>query len=191
VADSDLARRSKKALAEGRTLVFIDESGFRLLPLLVRTWAPRGKTPILRVPLSWKHLSAIAAITPQGKLFTRIQQRGFKAPDIVRFLQHLLRFLPGKLLIIWDNLSAHASKKVKDLVGQHHDRLLITHLPPYAPELNPVELLWSHLKQGELKNLVCSDLPQLLSELRKAIWRVRHRKDTLKRFIQHIGLYHV
>ena len=97
----------KKAAQEDRTIVFVDEAGFYLLPGVVRTYAPKGQTPILQVPLTRDHLSAISAITPQGKLFMMVQVTAFKGPAIVRFLRHLLRHIPGKLLIIWDGLPAH------------------------------------------------------------------------------------
>ena len=92
--------RSKKAVAEGWTIVLVDESGFRLLPALVKTWAPRGQTPILPVPLCWEHLSVIGAITPLGKLFTWVQERSVKGQALVFFLRHLLHHIPGKLLLI-------------------------------------------------------------------------------------------
>lgn len=66
--------------------MFVDESGFRVLPALVRTWAPRGQTPVLPVPLSGEHLSVIGAITPRGKLYTWVQVRSVKGPDLVFFL---------------------------------------------------------------------------------------------------------
>ena len=106
----------KKAAQEGRTIVFIDEAGFYLLPGVVRTYAPRGQTPILRVPLTRDHLSAISAITPQGKLFMMVQDTAFKGPTIVGFLRHLLRHIPGKLLVIWDGLPAHRGQVVKDFL---------------------------------------------------------------------------
>ena len=85
-----MAGGQKKAKQEGRTRVFVDEAGFYLLPGVVYTYAPRGQTPVLRVPLTRDHLSAISAITPQGKLFMRVQDTAFKGPAIVRFLRHLL-----------------------------------------------------------------------------------------------------
>jgi hypothetical protein len=68
-------RRRKKADEEGRTIVWVAQSGFYLLPLAVRTWAPRGHTPILRVPLTHDHLSAIGGLTPEGRLCLQTQQR--------------------------------------------------------------------------------------------------------------------
>ncbi|MBP8972286.1 MAG: hypothetical protein KBH93_00310 [Anaerolineae bacterium] len=71
--------------------MFVDEAGFYLLPMAVSTYAPCGQTPILRVPLTRDHLSAISAITPQGKLYIQVQDTAFDGPAIVRFLRHLLR----------------------------------------------------------------------------------------------------
>jgi len=63
---------SKKAETENRTVMFVDEAGFYQLPAAVRTWAPRGETPVLRAPLDCDYLSAISGITPTGKLYTRV-----------------------------------------------------------------------------------------------------------------------
>ena len=98
-----LAQIEKKAAAEGRTIVFIDESGFYLLAAAVYTWAPRGKTPILKYPM-WEHLSVISAITPDGRLYTWVQDRSFKGEDIVRFLKHLLRCQARDKMSIYSRL---------------------------------------------------------------------------------------
>ena len=185
-----MACAQKKAIAEGRTIVFVDESGFRLLPALVRTWAPRGQTPVLRVPLSWEHLSVIGAITPQGKLYTWVQERSVKGQDLVFFLRHLLHHLPGKLLLIWDGLPAHRSQVVKAFLrAEAADRLWLVALPAYAPELNPIEALWSFLKHVELKNLCCLSLAQLRAQLRRAIERVRHKTNIISACFQQQQCY--
>jgi len=69
-----LASPQNRAAQEGATIVWVDESGVYLLPLAVRTWAPRGQTPILRVPLTHDHLSAISAITLDGRLFLQVRE---------------------------------------------------------------------------------------------------------------------
>jgi DDE superfamily endonuclease len=95
--------------------VFVDEAGFSLLPAAVRTYAPRGQTPILRVPLTWDHLSVISAITPDGRLLMRTQNVAFKGAAMVRFLKHVLHHIHGQLLILWDGLPAHHGQAVKEL----------------------------------------------------------------------------
>jgi transposase len=169
--------------------VFVDEAGFYLLPAIVKTYAPRGQTPILEVPLSWDHLSMICAITPQGKLYIMIQDRAFKGPDIVRFLRHLLRHVPGKLLIIWDGLPAHHGHVVKDFLRQGATkRIHLERLPGYAPDLNPVEGIFHYLKYVELRNLCCQNLLVLHDQLRKAVARLRHKTDVILACIQHVHL---
>ena len=75
--------------------------------MLVRTYAPVGQTPVLRVPLTRDHLSAIGGLTPQGRMFMQMQERAYRAEDVVAFLRLLLRKIPGKLLVIWDGSPIH------------------------------------------------------------------------------------
>jgi transposase len=170
----------KRALRESRTIVFCDQSGFYLLPMVVRTYAPVGKTPILRECLTRDHLSAMSGITLDGKLYMIEQERAFKGEDVVRFLKHLLRRIPGKLLVIWDGSPIHRSKAVKRFLAEGAaQRLRLEQLPGYAPELNPDEGVWKHLKCVELKNLCCQSLSELKVELRKAKERLRHKRDAI------------
>jgi len=97
--------------------VFVDEAGFYLLPMRVRTSAPVGHTPILRVPLTRDHLCAIGGITPEGRLFMQMQEQAYRAEDVVAFLRLLLRKIPGKLLVIWDGASIHRAKGRKRVSG--------------------------------------------------------------------------
>ncbi len=170
--------------------MFVDESGFRPLPSVVRTWAPRGQTPILREWLTWDHLSAISAITPAGELYLSIQERAFRGPEVVQFLQQLLAHLPGLLLVVWDGITPHRSRVVQEfLAAGAAQRLWLEQLPPYAPELNPDEGIWSYLKRVELCNLVCHDLVHLRSELEQAVERLRHKPDVIRGCIQEPGCY--
>ena len=160
--------------------MFCDQSGFYLLPMVVRTYAPVGKTPILRERLTRDHLSAMSGITLDGKLYMIEQERAFKGEDVVRFLKHLLRRIPGKLLVIWDGSPIHRSKAVKRFLAEGAaQRLRLEQLPGYAPDLNPDEGVWKHLKCVELKNLCCQSLSELKVELRKAKERVRHKRDVI------------
>ena len=81
-----MARDQKKAEIEQRTLLFVDESAFYLLPAVVRTYAPKGETPILRAPCSYEHLSVISGITPQGKLLMQVHEQALRGEQVVDFL---------------------------------------------------------------------------------------------------------
>jgi transposase len=176
----------KKAQEEGRTIVFVDEAGFYLLPMCVRTYAPRGQTPILRVPLTRDHLSAIGGITPDGRIFMQTQTGSYDSAHVIPFLQMLLRKIPGKLLVIWDGAPIHCSKVIKAFLADGAGkRLHLERLPGYAPDLNPQEGVWNLLKRRELKNLCCSTLSQLQRELVLAKERLRHRRHILQACFLH------
>jgi transposase len=117
------------------------------------------------------------------------QQRAFKGDDVVRFLKHLMRQIEGKLLVIWDGGSAiHRGGAVKDFLSSGASRRLkLEQLPGYAPDLNPEEGVWKHLKCVELKNLCCESLAELKSELRKAKERLRHKRDVILGCIRQPG----
>ena len=184
----EVAEAKKGALKEGRTIVFADQSGFYLLPMLVRTYAPVGQTPVLHEHLTRDHLSAMSGITLEGKLYMIEQERAFKGEDVVRFLKHLMRQIGGKLLVIWDGAPIHRSQAVKDfLVSGATRRVRLEQLPGYAPDLNPDEGIWKHLKCVELKNLCCQSLSELRVELRKAKERLRHKRDVILGCIRQPG----
>jgi transposase len=184
-----VAPHQKKAVVEGRTLVFVDQSGFYLLPGMVRTYAPVGKTPIIRAPWGRDHLSAMSGITPQGQLYMLVQDRSYRGEDVVRFLEHLRRHIGGNLLVLWDGASIHRCQAVKDYLAEGAAaRIHLERFPGYAPELNPDEGIWHHLKGVELKNLCCRDLEHLRQELRKAKERLRHKTKVILGCIRQPGL---
>jgi transposase len=156
--------------------------------MVVRTYAPIGQRPILKENLTRDHLSAMSGITLDGKLYMMEQQRAFKAEDVVRFLKHLMGQIPGKLLIIWDGSPIHRGRAVKDfLASGAASRVRLEQLPGYAPDLNPDEGVWRHLKCVELKNLCCESLSELKIELRKAKERLRHKREVILGCIRQPG----
>ena len=158
---------------------------------MVRTYAPRGQPPILRVPLSRDHLSAIGALTADGRVLLRVATRALRGPDVVRFLRHLLQHVAGKLLVLWDGASIHRSQPVKEfLAAGAAERLHLEPLPTYAPELNPAEGIWRYLKRVELKNVCCHALWELREEFRLAVARLRHKRAVLQGCLALCG-YHL
>jgi transposase len=154
---------------------------------VVRTYAPRGQTPVLRVPLTREHLSVISGITFEGQLLTGMQERAFKGADLVRFLHHLRRRLGGKLLVIWDGLPAHREQAVRQFVADAAGAVRLEQLPGYAPDLNADEGVWNYLKHVELGNVTCHDLTELRYELHLAIGRLRRKPDVLRGFFKQCG----
>jgi transposase len=188
LAEGTLARPQGGAEREGRTIVWVDESAFYLLPAVVRTYAPRGQTPVLRVPLTRDHLSAISGLTLDGRLIFQVRPSSLRSPDVVEFLKQLLRHLPGRLLVIWDGAPIHRGRPVKEFLALGAaKRLRLEHLPAYAPELNPDEGIWNLLKRVELRNVRCQDLGHLEDELRLAVRRLRHRRSALRACVRGCG----
>ncbi len=189
MARRTLACDQKKAEVEQRTLVFVDESAFYLLPAVVRTWAPKGETPILRAPCSYEHLSVISGITPHGRLLMQVHERTIGGEQVVDFLKHLLRHISGKLLIIWDGASIHRCDAVKRfLTDGGAERIHLERLPGYAPDLNPDEGIWHYLKHVELRNVVCHNRAELRYELWLASIRLRQKLNVVPGCIAQAGL---
>lgn len=161
----------------------MDESGFYLLPAIVRTYAPRGQTPILRVYKTRDHLSAMSAITPEGALFSWVSAKALRATDSIRFLEHVHRQLDRKLLVIWDGSPIHRAKTLKTYLSDGAAKYIhLEPLPAYAPDLNPDEGVWKHLKHVELRNVCCATLPYLNQQLDLAMVRLRRRPPLIQSF---------
>jgi transposase len=188
VARGALARHQKKAVEEGYTIVWVDESGFYLLPHAERTWAPKGETPVLSVKLTHDHLSAISGITLDGRLVMQVQESAFDSEGVVAFLRVLLRKIHGKGLVIWDGSPIHKGQPIKDYLARGAaKRLHLERLPGYAPDLNADEGIWNYLKRVELRNRCCADLAELRVELRRAKERLRHKRHIIRSFSTHCG----
>jgi len=143
----------------------MDESGFMLQPVVRRTWAPRGQTP---VQYSWdRHdrLSAIAAITlaPRRRRFClhfQLQHHNIHFDDVMAFIARLHRQLRRPFLLLLDRYSAHR-KAVRLLQATRPEWFEVEWLPAYAPELNPVEMVWNRTKYADLANFLPFDVDEL------------------------------
>jgi transposase len=169
----------KGAHQEGRTIVWVDEAGCSLLPALVKTCAPRGAArrgtlPQLQVPLTREHLSVISAITEHLQLLSRTWTGAIDGTRVVAFLQHLLRQLPGKVLVVWDGAPIHRCREVKQfLAAGAAKRLKLLSLPGSAPDLNPDEGVWRWRTRVARGNGCCATLDELRYERRRAFARLR------------------
>jgi transposase len=122
----------------------------------------------------------MGGLTTDGRLLLQMQEPAFRGPAVVRFLQHLLRQIPGPLLVLWDGAPIHRAQVVKEfLAAGAAARMQLEVLPGYAPELNPAEGVWRYLKHVELRNVCCDDLPELHGEVRLAVKRLRHKRHVL------------
>ena len=154
----------------------------------MRTWAPRGQTPVLQYHFNWKVLSAAAGIT-WWNFYFRLYQDTIHAAQAVDFLGHLLRHLPGRLLVIWDRSKTHRSRLVGEFVAGQRGRIELAYLPSYAPELNPVEYIWGYWKHHELPNFCPRDFSELSYHARRALRRMRRRPTLVMAFWEQAELF--
>lgn len=182
----ELRRRARR---ERRALVFEDESGFYLLPGVVKTYAPEGLTPVLREKQTRDHLSVMGGMTPAGRVYTLVRPESLNGLHCIEFLLHLLRVAGERLLVIWDGSPIHRRVEVTEFVSSTRGRVWLEALPGYAPDLNPWdEGGWHHLKDVEMRNLVCRDLDELHQELDLAVGRLRQKPHLVRSFFAQAGL---
>lgn len=186
-----MATHQKKVARLCAHLVFIDESGFNLMPNVRRTWALRGDTPVLGVPTSARRqrLSAIAALTvsPRRKRVGLVLQthknRSVRQEQVIVFLRELLKRLRGPIVIVWDNIGTHRSVAVRAFLAKH-PRLHVESLPAYAPELNPVEWYWCDSKHHRLANHGFRDFARLIEAVKEHHAEARQDQRRLRGYVR-------
>jgi len=158
---------AKKVAAEQAHLVLIDETGLFLNPTVRRSWAPVGHTPVIGGDGGHRRkVSVVGAVSVSpaarhlGFYFATAVDGYFSAERVVEFLRDLLRHLRGKVVVIWDGGGNHKGPAIRAFLRRNR-RLRLERLPAYAPDLNPVEAVWSRLKWGRLANFVPDDLDEL------------------------------
>lgn len=182
-------RLRQRARRERRVLIFVDESGFYLLPAVVKTYAPRGLTPVIAEQQTRDHLSVMGGLTPEGKVYTLARQESLTGLHTVEFLAHLLRVAGRRLLVIWDGSPIHRRAAVTEFVAASRGAIRLEALPGYAPDLDPWdEGGWHHLKHVELRNVTCLDLEELHEAFHQAVGRLRQKPHLVQAFYAQAGL---
>jgi transposase len=165
--------------------VFINETGFSFRSRPGTTWAPKGRTPVLRRISKRRELSTAVALTWSGRISKRHFDHAVHGADFVAFLRQLQRWLPGPLVVIWDHLQVHRSAEVKSYLGEHPE-ITVEVLPSYAPDLNPEEGCHGSVKRQFL-NATPETPQQLRSQANRGCARLRHRPDLILGFFHHAG----
>lgn len=147
--------------------MLIDESGALLSPLLKRTLAPKGKTPQIRTwgghhqKVSMTGALSISPVRQKLNLYFQTWPEMYVDGEFsALFLRQLLHHLKGPVIVVWDRGPMHKGPAIRELL-ERNPRLCLEELPPYAPDCNPVEWLWKHLKWDELGNFCPQDLEHL------------------------------
>jgi transposase len=188
-----LAATEKRARRQNALIVFEDESGVSLLPSVRATWAPRGQTPVLHHVFNYKRLSLAGALAfePDGSdahLFFALRPGAYNDETLIEFLSELHEAEQRAVLLIWDGLPSHRSRRMSDWIASQRHWLSVERLPGYAPQLNPIENVWGNLKSQELANL-CSDTIDDVADLAEGgLDRIGTDATLCFAFLRHSGL---
>lgn len=198
-----MAAGKKLAVERGAWICFEDEAGHTLRPSKARTWAPRGQTPVIPVTGKGSGRISVAGLfcvhpdlntTERTHLLYRIkihrkrkgERNSFAETDYAALLDAAHQYLKAPLVVIWDNLNTHISAAMRKLIAAR-DWLHVIQLPAYAPDLNPTESVWSHVKHS-LGNLAVTNAHHLATIVRNRLKRIQYRPELLTSFLAHTGL---
>lgn len=186
MGENRLGADSKKASETKAHLVLIDETGLFLNPVVRRTWSIIGQTPVL--DSDGGHRDKVSVIgglsvspTAQrlGLYFATDPNGFFTAEKVVLFLRDLLRQLRGKVIVVWDRGNNHKGPIIREFLRKNR-RLHLEMLPPWAPDYNPMEDVWSWLKYGQLANFTPAGIPELDDAIIDRLIQLKFDTDLLK-----------
>ena len=183
------------ATARGAWICYADESGLSLTPPVRTTWAPRGQTPILYHHWRRPNRISVAAFIcyhPDGRrvrLLVDHTTGAYNTGKLITALHRLPTLLDhAPVILIWDGLPAHRSAAMHAWLADQTDWLHVVPLPGYAPELDPVEPLWSAIKGKDLANYAATDLTDLWQAANRGLQRIRRNAAMLWSFLAHTRL---
>jgi transposase len=158
----EIKREAKKI---GAAIYFEDESGVRSDFHNGRTWAPKGKTPVIESTGARFRFNMITAISTRGYMRFMVIDSGVNAAQICEFLKRLMHDHKESVFLIWDGYPVHRSRQVKQCIASFEGRLRVFLLPSYSPELNPAEQVWNNVKTHGTGRKVMFGPDQLKSAL--------------------------
>jgi transposase len=195
VGQAALATVEKRARRQNALIVFEDESGVSLLPSVRATWAPRGHTPVLRHRFVWKRLSIASALVYEpyardAHLVFELRPGAYNTETLIEFLTFLHELEQHRsVLLLWDGLPAHRSRRMLDWVASQRDWLSIEPLPGYAPDVNPTEQVWGNVKSTELANLCADTIGEVTDLAEDGLDRISSDAALCFAFLRHTGLH--
>ena len=174
-----------RAKAEGGMVFWGDETGLRSDDVRGRSYAPRGRTPEVRVNPKRVNLGLISAVTNKGELRWMVLDGAIKAPSLIRFLGRLIQDANGKVFLIWDNLPVHRSAKVRAWLAGRAAEIEVFYLPGYSPELNPDEGLNADLKHAVTRKPPARSKPALKRAVISHMRRLAKLPGRIRSYFEH------
>ena len=162
-----------------------DETGIQNDAYNARGFAPKGKTPVVRINATKSRVNMISSITNRGKVRFMLYKENMTSQVLIRFMSRLVKGADRKVFLILDNLRVHHSKLVKAWLEEHEEEIAVFYLPSYSPELNPDEYL-----NGDLKHCIRSGLPArtvkaLTKKTRSFMRKLQNRPKHVSNYFKH------
>jgi transposase len=173
--------RAERLRAE---IYFEDEAGVRSTSHSGRTWAPVGQTPVVRVTGARFGFNIISAVTPKGSMRFMVVKGRVGAKEFCEFLRRLMHNAQRIIFLVVDGHPAHKAGRVRKLVHSYRGRLQLFFLPPYSPELNPVEQVWNDLKNNALGRSLVLDADDLAAKAISHLMSVQRNPAKIRSFFQ-------
>ncbi len=167
------------------TIVWEDETGLRSDDGRGRSFAPRGRTPVVRPSHKRAELRLISAVTNKGELRWMVLEGAVKAPSLIRFLGRLIQEARGKVFLIWDNLPVHRAQAVRDWLAARTEQIEVFSLPSYSPELNPNEGLNADLKHAVTRKPPARSKPALKRVIISHMRRLAKSPSRIRSYFGH------
>ena len=173
-----------RAQRRGAEIFFLDEAGVRSDAPLGRTWAPRGRTPVVRTSGRRQAVNAISAVTARGAFWYRTYLGRLNAPTFEAFLRAFLRRRRQPVLLVLDRHPAHIAKRIAQFVQAQRGRLELHFLPGYAPDLNPDEFVWNYLRQKGVTKTPLRRDESLHERVERDLAAIKARPALVRSFFQ-------
>ena len=176
---------AERAKAEGAEIHWGDETGLRSDDVRGRSFAPKGKTPVVRVNSKRENVGLISTVTNQGKVRWMVLNGALDSDQLIVFLKRLVKDAKRKVFLILDNLRVHHAKLVKAWLAKHEDEIEVFYLPSYSPELNPDEMLNADLKQAVTNKAPARTKGQLLKVTTSHMRKLQKSPERVKSYFGH------
>ncbi len=183
--DEEYPQIQAKAKAEKAEIYWGDETGLRNDCQHERGYAPKGKTPVIRLNAKRESINMISAITNQGKVRFKLFEGGMNAAILIDFLRRLIKDAKRKVILVLDNLRVHHAKKVKKWLLGKEEQIEIFYLPSYSPELNPDEYLNCDLKAGVHSGKPARSKEQLKKKVTRHMRMLQRKSARVKKYFKH------
>jgi hypothetical protein len=175
----NLKRRAKRM---GARIFFLDEAGFQSDPPLGRTYGLKGKTPVLTTSGQRQSVNVISAVNARGEFWASTYTGKLDAESFVAFLGDFMNCEPGKVFLVVDGHPAHKANRVKEFIEKMKGRLELHFLPPYAPDLNPDEFVWSYMKSNGVSKKPLRKNESMRERVEEDILKIKENKDLVRSF---------